>query len=82
MHKIPYIVFVIFSLIMVALAFAKRLSLIPFLGVMCCTYLMTELGWTNWVRFGLWLAVGLVIYFAYGFWNSKLHHRESKGTVY
>jgi len=29
-----------------------------------------------------WLAVGLVIYALYGFWNSKLHERESKGTVY
>ena len=43
---------------------------------------MTELEWTNWVRFGIWLAVGLVIYALYGFWNSKLHERESKGTVY
>jgi basic amino acid/polyamine antiporter, APA family len=81
-HKIPYIVFAVFSLIMVGLAMAKKLSLIPFLGVMCCTYLMTELGWTNWVRFGLWLLAGLVIYFGYGFWNSKLHDRESRGTVY
>jgi amino acid transporter len=75
-HKIPYIVFVIFSVVMVVLAFVKRLSLIPFLGVMSCTYLMTELGIINWMRFGLWLLVGLIVYFAYGYWNSKLHQRE------
>ena len=34
----------IFSLIMAALCFVKRLSLIPVLGIMFCTYLMTELG--------------------------------------
>jgi hypothetical protein len=71
-HKIPYIVFAIFSVIMVVLAFVKKLSLIPFLGVMSCTYLMSELGITNWIRFGAWLILGLIVYFAYGFWNSKL----------
>ena len=75
-HKIPYIVFVIFSVVMVVLAFVKRLSLIPFLGVMSCTYLMTELGIINWMRFGLWLLIGLIVYFAYGYRNSKLHQRE------
>jgi APA family basic amino acid/polyamine antiporter len=72
-HKIPYIVFAIFSLVMVALAFVKRYSLIPFLGVMSCTYLMTELGITNWKRFGIWLLVGLRIYRAFGFRNSFLN---------
>jgi len=80
--RLPYFVFSVFSIIMTVLAVVKRFSLIPLLGVMSCTYLMTELGWTNWVRFGIWLAVGLVIYGLYGFWNSKLHERESKGTVY
>jgi len=80
-HKIPYIVFVIFSIIMVVLAFVKRLSLIPFLGVMSCTYLMTELGITNWMRFGAWLLLGLIVYFAYGYWNSKLHRRENAAAI-
>lgn len=76
-HKIPYLVFVLFSAIMVVLAMVKSYSLIPFLGVMTCTYLMTELGITNWIRFGAWLVLGLVVYFAFGFWNSKLHAREA-----
>lgn len=71
-HKIPYIVFALFSLVMVGLAMIKSFSLIPFLGVMCCTYLMTELGWLNWWRFGLWLLFGLVIYALYGYRNSHL----------
>ncbi len=76
LHKVPYFVFIIFALVMTALCFVHRLSLIPVLGVMSCTYLMTELGITNWIRFGVWLAVGLVIYFLYGYKNSKLHNRE------
>jgi amino acid transporter len=73
-HKIPYYVFVIFSMLMALLCFMKRFTLIPVLGVMCCTYLMTELGWTNWFRFGLWLLAGLVIYFVYSFSHSKLNN--------
>lgn len=73
-HKIPHIVFAIFFVIMTILAFVKRYSLIPLLGVLTCTYLMTELGIINWIRFGIWLAIGLVVYFLYGFWNSKLRN--------
>ena len=76
-HKIPYFVFSIFSLVMVALCFVHRLSLIPVLGVMCCTYLMTELGWTNWFRFAVWLLVGLGVYFLYSYKHSKLHQQEA-----
>jgi APA family basic amino acid/polyamine antiporter len=30
------------------------------------------LGWPNWTRLGVWLVIGLVIYFTYGVRNSKL----------
>jgi hypothetical protein len=53
-------------------AFLKNLSLIPILGILTNLYLMTELGWSNWRMFLSWLAIGLVIYFSYGFWHSKL----------
>jgi APA family basic amino acid/polyamine antiporter len=39
----------------------------PLLGIAACVYLMLGLPWITWIRFGLWLAVGLVVYFAYGF---------------
>lgn len=80
-HKLPYIVFFIFSLVMVILAFAKRYSLIPFLGVMSCTYLMTELGIINWMRFGIWLLVGVRIYRAFGFKNSKLNSDSHSAPI-
>ena len=74
-EKIPYFVFMLFSLFMAALCFVKRLSLIPVLGIMFCVYLMTELGITNWIRFAVWLLVGLGVYFLYGYKNSKLNNR-------
>ncbi len=75
-HKIPYIVFILFSIVMAVLCFVKRLTLIPVLGVMFCTYLMTELGITNWIRFGIWLLVGIAVYFLYSYKHSKLNVRE------
>ena len=75
-HKIPYFVFILFAVLMSVLCFVKRLTLIPVLGIMFCTYLMTELGISNWTRFGIWLLIGVAIYFLYGFWNSKLRREN------
>jgi basic amino acid/polyamine antiporter, APA family len=75
-HKVPYIVFILFAIVMAVLSFVKRLSLIPVLGVMCCTYLMSELGILNWIRFAAWMFVGFVVYFFYSYTHSKLHKRE------
>jgi amino acid transporter len=73
--KIPYLVFIPFSVVMIGLCIWKRLSLIPVLGVMCCAYLMTSLGWTNWYRFVGWMIIGLFFYYIYGFSHSKLSKR-------
>ena len=74
-HKIPMIVFLILLIFMTFLSLTKKLSLIPVLGLLLCTYLMTELGVTNWMRFGIWLLVGLVVYFLYGIKHSKLNQQ-------
>ncbi|MDX2128104.1 MAG: amino acid permease [Chloroherpetonaceae bacterium] len=54
-----------------------RLSLIPQLGILVNLFLMTELGVENWIRFLVWVGVGLVIYFGYGYRNSKLRNESS-----
>ncbi|MFD2570022.1 amino acid permease [Spirosoma soli] len=58
------------------LAYQRNFSLLPVLGILTNLYLMTELGVTNWAIFLVWLAIGLVIYFSYGFRKSKLASRE------
>jgi APA family basic amino acid/polyamine antiporter len=45
---------------------------IPLLGIAMCIYLMLGLPVVTWVRFAIWLAAGLILYFSYGFWHSKL----------
>ena len=71
-HKIPLAVFLVGSIVIVYQCFKRSLSLIPVLGVLTCGYLMTELGWTNWLRFLIWLIVGLLLYFLYGRHRSHL----------
>ncbi|MEP7320210.1 MAG: amino acid permease, partial [Panacibacter sp.] len=66
---------VIFWLLMIGLAFLsylKNYSLIPLLGVSTCLYLLTGMALSNWLWFGGWLGLGLVIYFSYGYRKSKL----------
>ncbi len=72
-HKIPIISFAILLIVMLFLSFTKKLSLIPILGLLLCSYLMTELGITNWTRFGIWLMVGVRIYRIYGIKHSNLN---------
>lgn len=44
---------------------------VPLLGIFSCMYLATGLPFITWVRFAVWLAVGIIFYFSYGFWKSK-----------
>jgi APA family basic amino acid/polyamine antiporter len=50
------------------------------LGALACIYVMTGLPTTAWVRFGVWMAVGMVIYFAFGYRNSRLVRAGDPGS--
>lgn len=73
-HKIPLWIFMITCLILCYYTYTKNLSLIPLLGLVSCLYMMSELGISNWIGFGIWLLVGLIIYFGYSMRRSKLHN--------
>jgi APA family basic amino acid/polyamine antiporter len=45
---------------------------VPAMGVLFNGYMMYKLGWLNWARLFIWLAIGLVVYFSYGRKHSKL----------
>jgi len=47
---------------------------VPLLAILSCGYLMFELPRDTWIRFGVWLALGLLLYFAYGIRKSRLRH--------
>ena len=61
----------------------------PILGVFFCFVLMLSLPLETWIRFFVWLGIGLVIYFLYGASHSKLRGgidtaftRERRGDSY
>ena len=70
--NISLIIFWSFALVLAALTFVKKYSLIPLMGVITCMYLLTGMSKSNWAWFLGWLAIGLVIYFLYGHRKSKL----------
>ena len=45
---------------------------VPLFAVIMCTYLMLQLPWVTWVRFAVWLGIGLLVYFMYGMRHSVL----------
>ena len=48
------------------------LPIIPGLGILVNGYLMCSLGWENWARLIIWLAIGLAVYFTYSVRHSKV----------
>jgi APA family basic amino acid/polyamine antiporter len=50
---------------------------VPILGVIFNGYMMYRLGWINWARLIIWLAIGLVVYFTYGQKHSKVQALNS-----
>ena len=48
------------------------LPVVAVLGIVVCGAMIYGLGWTNWLRLGVWLVIGLVFYFSYGIRHSRL----------
>jgi basic amino acid/polyamine antiporter, APA family len=49
-------------------------------GTFACIYTMFGLPRTAWERFGIWLALGVLLYFSYGYWNSRMRTRPREGV--
>jgi APA family basic amino acid/polyamine antiporter len=48
------------------------LPVVSILGIIVCGAMIYGLGWTNWLRLGVWLVIGLCIYFGYSVRHSHL----------
>ena len=55
-----------------AVPLARGCRWVPALGIVFNLAMMLALGWHNWLRLFVWLAIGLVIYFTYGRKRSTL----------
>lgn len=71
-ETLPMVGFFIVCIVVAVYSYLKSFSLIPVLGMLSCFYLMAQEHHSNWLRFLIWLGAGLVIYFLYGYRNSKL----------
>lgn len=71
--NLPMLFFLALCVVMSFLSYLKNLSLIPLLGLVSCCYLLTGMAISNWIWFGVWLLIGLVFYFSYGYKKSKLN---------
>ncbi len=55
--------------------------LVPLCGIVSCLLLMLSLPVLTWIRFFVWLVIGLTIYFLYGFSHSELAREENQRPV-
>jgi APA family basic amino acid/polyamine antiporter len=51
--------------------------LLPIAAIIACVWLMLNLTGLTWIRFLIWMAIGVVLYFAYGRRHSVLAQREA-----
>jgi basic amino acid/polyamine antiporter, APA family len=54
--------------------------LVPILSALVSIALMASLGGETWTRLIIWMAIGIVIYFAYGYRKSKLRLEEASSN--
>ncbi|CAM4184388.1 Amino acid permease [Comamonas aquatilis] len=52
--------------------------LVPVASALLCTYLMLNLTTLTWLRFMGWMAIGVLIYLAYGMRHSRLAHSDKR----
>jgi len=72
-HKLLVVVFWLTWVGLCIAGYLYRFSLLPVAGILVNLYLMAQLGASNWLIFVVWLLIGLLVYFGYGYKHSKLN---------
>lgn len=50
---------------------------IPILSGLLCLAMMTQLQLETYIGAGIWFTLGIIIYFTYGYWHSKLNDKQN-----
>ena len=51
---------------------------VPVMGILFNSYMMYKLGWVNWARLIIWLVIGMVVYFSYSQYHSRVRNPVAK----
>jgi hypothetical protein len=74
------VLFLTFTTLAGVLALAtaiRKYSVIPVLGVLFCAYLLIEIPAIAWKWFFVWMGIGLLVYFLYGYRKSRLNRASA-----
>jgi len=73
LQEVLFLIFVLLATGFTLGTIIRKYSLIPVLGVLFCAYLLIEIPAIAWEWFFAWMAVGLTVYFLYGYRKSRLN---------
>ena len=60
---------------------APLVPFLPALTVIFCLYLMLQLSGTAWISFGIWMVIGIAVYFLYSRKHSALNNSKKEEDV-
>jgi hypothetical protein len=72
LEEVLFLAFLLLATILTIATVVKKLSLIPILGVLFCSYLLIEIPEIAWLWFFAWMGISLAIYFFFFFRKSKI----------
>lgn len=72
LQEVLFLTFTLLAGILATATFLKKYSMIPVLGVLFCAYLLIEIPAVAWEWFFVWMGIGLIVYFLYGYRKSQL----------
>lgn len=71
-----YLAYMLLAVYTAVFSVIRSWSVIPVMGVLTCAYLLIEIPAVSWEWFLIWMALGLIIYFVYGYKHSTLAKKE------
>ena len=76
LQEVLFLTFTLLAGVLTLATAIRKYSVIPVLGVLFCAYLLIEIPAIAWEWFFVWMGIGLLVYFLYGYRKSRLN-RES-----
>jgi amino acid transporter len=74
LQEILFLTFTLLAGVLALTTFIKKYSMVPVLGVLFCAYLLIEIPAIAWEWFFGWMAIGLLVYFLYGYRKSRIRN--------